>query len=150
MNSNTKLQSIRVIFAIIIFGLLSFGCQSGKNSNTNQSVNPPSIVESVYDSLIYEVVDVPPEPIDGLQSIQRKTKMPSAFLNSEYMDATVKIRAAINEKGDVIKMEVAKPFGFGCNEAATNAVLQSKFTPGKLNGKLVKVWITVVLRFKKS
>nr|HPN38001.1 energy transducer TonB [Melioribacteraceae bacterium] len=53
-----------------------------------------------------------------------------------------------NENGDVAKVELIKGIGAGCDEAAMDAVKQTKFKPGKQRGKSVKVQVAIPILFK--
>jgi len=43
---------------------------------------------------------------------------------------------------------VIKGIGAGCDEAAVQAVMQTKFKPGKQRGKAVKVQVSIPIVFK--
>jgi riboflavin synthase len=58
------------------------------------------------------------------------------------------VQGHVDETGTVIKAEVVKGIGGGCDEAALNAILKTKFTPGKQRGKPIKVQVTVPVLFK--
>ncbi len=45
--------------------------------------------------------------------------------------------------------EIVKGIGGGCDEAAMDAILQTKFTPGKQRGKPIKVQVTIPVVFKR-
>jgi protein TonB len=88
-----------------------------------------------------------PEPIGGIAAIQEKIVYPELARRSG-VQGKVYIRAYVNESGIVTKTEVIKGIGMGCDEAAANAVLKTKFKPGMQRGKTVKVQITVPITFK--
>ncbi|MEX2090159.1 MAG: energy transducer TonB, partial [Bacteroidota bacterium] len=60
------------------------------------------------------------------------------------------VLAFVNEVGHVVKAEVQKGIGGGCDEAAVKAVMESKFHPGKQRGKAVKVRVSIPVRFSLS
>jgi protein TonB len=92
-------------------------------------------------------VEEMPEPIGGIAAIQEKIVYPELARRSG-VQGKVYIRAYVNESGIVTKTEVIKGIGMGCDEAAANAVLKTKFKPGMQRGKTVKVQITVPITFK--
>ncbi|NUQ80088.1 MAG: energy transducer TonB [Bacteroidetes bacterium] len=108
---------------------------------------PPPTVAEEEEAAIFEVVEELPEIVGGLAAIQKAIVYPE-IAKRAGIEGTVVIRAAINEKGDVIKAVVAKGIGAGCDEAATEAVMKAKFKPGSQRGKPVKVWLTIPVRFK--
>lgn len=95
----------------------------------------------------YVMVDEMPEPIGGLYAIQSKIKYPEAAKN-QGIEGKVYIQAFINELGNVDNAKVIKGIGGGCDEAALDAVMQTKFKPGILKGKQVKVQVSIPITFK--
>lgn len=96
---------------------------------------------------IFRAVEEMPEPIGGIGEIQKKIIYPEIAKRAET-EGRVYIKAVINETGDVSQVEVLKGIGSGCDEAAMEAVRQTKFKPGKQRGKPVKVQITIPVFFK--
>ena len=88
-----------------------------------------------------------PQPIGGLYSIQEKIVYPDSA-KQKGVEGKVFLTAFINEAGNVVSVKVNRGIGSGCDEAAMQAVLQTKFTPGKVNGKPVKVQIAIPIVFK--
>lgn len=95
----------------------------------------------------YVVTDEMPEPIGGLYAIQSKIKYPEAAKN-QGIEGKVYILAFINESGNVDNAKVIKGIGGGCDEVALEAVKQTKFKPGRHNGKPVKVQVSIPIKFK--
>ena len=104
-----------------------------------------NINESEYKT----VIDQMPEPIGGVMAIQKKIVYPEDAKRAG-IEGKVFLTAFINESGNVVSAKVIKGIGAGCDEAAMDAVLNTKFTPGKQNGKPVKVQITIPIVFKLS
>ncbi len=48
----------------------------------------------------------------------------------------------------LLTAKIIKGIGAGCDEAAIDAVKQTKFTPGKQKGKPVKVQVSIPIVFK--
>jgi len=88
-----------------------------------------------------------PEPIGGLYAIQSKIKYPEEA-KQNGIEGKVFIQAFIDENGNVAKAKVIKGVGSGLDEAALEAVKQTKFIPGKQEGKPVKVQIAIPILFK--
>jgi protein TonB len=59
----------------------------------------------------------------------------------------VYVKAYVDENGNVVKVELVKGIGAGCDEEAMKAVQSTLFNPGKQRGKPVKVQVTVPIRF---
>jgi protein TonB len=112
-------------------------------------VEPPKveIKKEVVDETFYVAVDMMPEPNGGIESIQRKIIYPPEA-RRDRVEGKVIIKVFIDEVGSVRRAEIVKGIGSGCDEAAIAAVRNSKFRPGKMNGKVVKVQMTISLVFK--
>jgi len=95
----------------------------------------------------FVVVEEMPEPIGGLYAIQSKIKYPETA-KREGIEGKVYVLAFIDESGNVAKAKVIKGVGGGLDEAALEAVKQTKFIPGKQEGKPVKVQVTIPIVFK--
>ena len=91
--------------------------------------------------------EVMPEPIGGMSAIQKKVIYPE-IAQKAGVEGKVYIKTFIDEKGNVTKTEILKGIGNGCDKAAIKAVKETKFTPAKLRGKLVKVQVVVPIMFK--
>ncbi|MBS4034004.1 MAG: TonB family protein [Ignavibacterium sp.] len=95
----------------------------------------------------YVAVDEMPEPIGGLYAIQSKIKYPEEAKRNGT-EGRVFIQAFIDETGNVADAKIIKGVGHGLDEAALEAVKQTKFTPGKQKGKTVKVQVSIPIVFK--
>jgi TonB family protein len=121
-----------------------------KKKKNNNSVLPPSIdEETIYndDPAYYLSVEVMPEPFGGIESIQRRVYYP-AEAKRRKIEGVVKVLTFIDEYGVVEKAEVTEGLGYGCDEAAQTTVFYTKFKPGLIKGKPVKVQMVVPVEFK--
>lgn len=110
-----------------------------------QNVNLPELGsgQDVY----FVKVEEMPEPIDGIKSIQEKIIYPE-IAKRAGIEGKVFVMAFINETGHVDDVKIIKGIGAGCDEAALNAVKETKFTPGKQKGKPVKTQVSIPIVFK--
>ncbi|MBI1939133.1 MAG: TonB family protein [Ignavibacteriales bacterium] len=109
---------------------------------------PPKVeVKEEEESVFFVAVEEQPEPIGGIEAIQKKIVYPE-IAKRAGVQGRVFIKAFVNEVGDVVKAEVIKGIGAGCDEAAVQAVMQTKFKPGKQRGKSVKVQVSIPIVFK--
>lgn len=95
----------------------------------------------------FEVVEEMPEPIGGIEAIQKKIVYPE-IAKRAGVEGRVYILAFVDENGNVTKTEILKGIGAGCDEAAEKAVRDTKFKPGKQRGKPVRVKVAVPIIFK--
>ena len=148
-SNNTKVDSI--VISTVKDWKFSAGVKSGKNVNSIYSINLDlrvtgslkPISEKEYATSVEEM----PMPVGGLYSIQSKIKYPE-IAKRAGIEGKVFIQVFIDEDGNVVEAKVIKGIGAGCDAAALDAVKQTKFTPGKQNGKQVKVQVSIPIVFK--
>jgi len=95
----------------------------------------------------FVAVEEMPEPIGGIGGIQSKIVYPE-IAKRAGVEGKVYVLAFVDEEGNVSKAIISKGIGAGCDEAARDAVLKTKFKPGKQRGKPVKVQVHIPVVFK--
>jgi len=108
---------------------------------------PKEVIEDVEEPTFFVAVEEMPQPIGGLHAIQEKIQYPE-IAKRAGVEGKVFVRAYVDENGNVVDAEVVKGIGGGCDEAALEAILKTKFSPGKQRGKPIKVQVTVPVLFK--
>lgn len=111
------------------------------NLNVSEEINAPNEED------FFVAVDEMPSPIGGVKAIQGKIHYPE-IAKRAGIQGRVFVKAFIDEKGSVTKAEIIKGLGGGCDDEAKNAVMETKFTPGRQRGKAVKTQVTVPILFK--
>ncbi len=116
------------------------------------SAPPPPPVEEKKQQVEEEpeffiAVEEQPEPIGGIGGIQSRIVYPE-IAKRAGVQGRVYVQAFVNENGDVAKVQLIKGIGAGCDEAAMDAVRQTKFKPGKQRGKPVRVQVAIPIVFK--
>lgn len=108
------------------------------------------------------VVSAPPPPKDEI--FQYVEQMPEAPYNvNEYLSKNINypqmardagvsgrvvLRFVVDEEGNIGSITVQKGIGSGCDEEAKRVVAgMPKWKPGKSNGKAVKVYFTLPIKF---
>jgi protein TonB len=110
--------------------------------------SPPKEETEIGEETVYFIaVEEMPEPLGGLKSIQEKIVYPEIALRAR-VEGKVFVKAFVDETGKVTSAEIVKGIGAGCDEAAIDAVLQTKFSPGKQRGRPIKVQVTIPIVFK--
>jgi protein TonB len=99
--------------------------------------------EPVY----FVVVEEMPSPIGGIQAILSKIKYPD-IAKRAGVEGTVYILAYLSEEGIVVKTEIMKGIGAGCDEEAERAIKETRFLPGKQRGTPVRVKVMIPVKFK--
>lgn len=92
-------------------------------------------------------VEEMPEPIGGMKTIQEKIVYPE-IAKRAGIEGRVFVLAFIDETGNVADAKVIRGIGAGCDEAALEAVKQTKFIPGKQKGEPKKVQVSIPIVFK--
>jgi protein TonB len=109
---------------------------------------PPPKENKVEEEPTYFVaVEEMPAPIGGIKGIQSRIVYPE-IAKRAGVEGKVYVLAFVDEGGIVTKAQIIKGIGAGCDEAALDAVLKTKFTPGKQRGKAVKVQVSIPILFK--
>ncbi|MEN8194337.1 MAG: energy transducer TonB [Bacteroidota bacterium] len=97
--------------------------------------------------IFFIVAEEMPSPIGGLKAIQQEVKYPKeAKVNG--IEGRVFIKAYIDTSGTVVKTEIIRGIGSGCDESAAYAVEKVKFTPAYYDGEKTNVQVTVPILFK--
>lgn len=113
------------------------------------SVPPPKeVIEAAEEPTYFVAVEEMPQPIGGLLGIQEMIAYPE-IAKRAGIEGKVFVRAFVDETGSVTNAEIIKGIGGGCDEAALDAILKTKFTPGKQRGKPIKVQVTIPIVFKR-
>ena len=99
------------------------------------------------ESRYFVVVEEIPQLVGGIEGLMSRVVYPDIALRAG-IQGKVMLFAFVNESGDVVRAEVIKGIGGGCDEAAVQALMKSKFSPGKQRGKPVKVKISLMVRFE--
>lgn len=60
------------------------------------------------------------------------------------------LKATIDRSGRIVDAEILKDIGFGCGEAALQAVRQWQYEPATLNGRKISVYLTITVNFQLS
>lgn len=92
-------------------------------------------------------IDVCPEPIGGIESIEKNTIYPITEKKNN-VEGFVLITALINKRGIAEKIKVVKKLNSNFDKAAIDAVKKTKFIPGKDKDRIVEAEVTFRVRFK--
>jgi TonB family protein len=88
-----------------------------------------------------------PEPIGGIGAIQKNITYPE-IAKRAGVEGRVYVKAYVDSTGTVVKTELLRGIGAGCDEMAMDAVKKVQFTPGKQRGKSVNTQVTIPILFK--
>jgi len=88
-----------------------------------------------------------PKPIGGIEEIQSKIIYPK-FAELYGLEGKVNLLATVNNLGDVIKVNILRGIGLGCDEEAERVARSTKFVPGFQNGEAVTADVIFNVEFK--
>lgn len=112
--------------------LLFFSFSISISFAQNDSLKKTTVDEPIYGY----VPDTMPEPIGGLDAIQRELLYPTEALINQ-VEGKVYLSALIDTLGNPKDIKIVKSIGYGCDEAAIYAVRLSKFKPAtRMNNKI--------------
>lgn len=133
---------------IILDDSMDTSVVEGSTDEENNQSLPPMLEEkvNVSDEYLTEV-EVLPVPAGGPESISKRLYYPQRAKDAK-VQGVIEIVAYINELGDVTKIERKNSLGYGLDESAETVVYYTKFKPGLLRGKPVKVKMTIPVEFK--
>ncbi len=110
--------------------------------------NPNQKGTAQTDTDVYFVaVEEMPEPVGGVKTVQKNVTYPD-LARRAGIQGRVFVKTFIDEKGNVVKTEIIKGIGGGCDEAAQTAVEKAKFVPGKQRGVPVKTQVVMPILFQ--
>lgn len=118
----------------------------------NSDLIPPTTVDETNyedDPAYFINVEILPEPIGGWNTIYNKISYPKEA-REKKIEGVVKILAFIERNGEVSSASVLQGIGYGCDENARLAVYYTRFKPGILKGKPVKVQMEIPIEFSLS
>lgn len=119
-----------------------------KNKETNtKSTEKDGKTNSPKDNVYYTAVPYMPVPIGGYEAIQSKAVFPQAAKDAG-VSGTVYVTAFIDELGNVTSVVLTKGIHSACDNSALSAIRRTKFSPGKKDGKPVKVQMLIPVNFK--
>lgn len=144
----TQIVSDEENFSDDYFQFDSLALISQDTEETNPEV-PPVYDETNLenDSTFFSVVEVFPEPVGGMKTIQRKIIYPKEA-KTKKVEGVVKVLAFIDKKGKVVRTSLIEGIGFGCDEEAQTVVRLTKFKPGLQRGTVVNVKMEIPVEFK--
>ncbi|HEY4611519.1 MAG TPA: energy transducer TonB [Bacteroidota bacterium] len=116
--------------------------------NLAQDAPPPAPKQGDNsDEEFFVAVEEMPTLVGGITGLMKNVVYPELAVRAG-VQGRVTVLAFVNEEGDVVKAQVLKGIGVGCDEAALSAIKKAKFVPGKQRGKPVKTRISIPVEFR--
>lgn len=112
---------------------------------------PPPDIEPIPErpmtEEIFELVEVAPVPIGGLEGIQRRVVYPEAAIRVG-IEGRVYIGFVVGQDGVPRDIEVLRSLCPACDEAAVKAIRDTRFEPGFQRGQPVSVRLSIPIIFR--
>lgn len=137
----SKLTQIMILMALALL-MLPLSCQVEKEPG--ETIAPPPPTASVMEDDVvveYSMLTEKPETLE--QGIPKYPEL----AKKAGIEGTVVVKVLVDLEGNVEATELVQSVEV-LDEAALEAARQFKFTPAKLDGKPVKVWMAVPFKFK--
>ena len=125
---------------------------SSTELNPDETVNtqptkPPEVKKNDYEEPpFYPFAEEQPEPVGGMEAIYNSLEYPK-LAQRAGIQGNVKFFAYVDKNGDVVKTELIKGIGGGCDEEAMKKIKQIKFKPGRQGGRPVNVKLGMSITF---
>ena len=114
-------------------------------SNFNAPPPPPPIEEEEIPDFL--PLENQPKPIGGIAAIRKLIKYPE-IARKAGIQGRVVIHVLVNEEGVPVDTKVLQSLGnSGCDEAAIDAIMKTRFTPATQRGRPVKFWMAIPITF---
>jgi periplasmic protein TonB len=107
---------------------------------------PVQSTVNILDEPFIEYPEELPSPVGGFNALLEKLYYTEIARRAD-IEGTVTIAALINKFGEVVEAKIVKGIGGGLDEIALDAVLNTKFHPGKQRGIPVNVNTKISVRF---
>ncbi len=130
-------------FSVVLAAMMLIGCNL-----TATSVNDPvSSGNQVSDTDVFLVVSEMPQPEGGLTAIMNRLKYPD-IARKAGVEGKVFVEFVVDERGYVTEAEVNRSAGPELDKEALRVVRETRFSPGKQDGKAVAVRMVLPIQFK--
>ena len=96
---------------------------------------------------VYDVAEVQPELIGGLEALQERLVYPEAAKEAGVQGRVI-VQFVIDEEGRVVDPVAVRSPSEAFSEAALAAVRQARFRPGRMRGEPVKVRFSLPITFR--
>jgi len=96
---------------------------------------------------VYSDPEFAPEIVGGMAALASNICYPEEAKKNK-IEGKVIVKVLLDEKGNVVKTEIEKKAHPLLDKAASDAVIKTKFIPGKTEGKAVKCELMIPVMFK--
>lgn len=142
--------TILVIGAAIVLTLMSALTQGTTSGEIDAGYR-----HAIQDERIYHLdsVDVKPSPVKGMEGLFREWQSNAVYpkpARLENVQGKVFVEFIVDSQGQIKNPKVLKGIGYGCDEAAVEALVKAniKWSPAQKDGKPVPVRFVLPFTFR--
>jgi len=107
---------------------------------------PPPPDQGSGDEVFFVSFDKRPHPVGGWGALTKNLVYPDIAMKAG-IEGTVRINAHIDVNGNVLHTKILTSLT-GCDQAAIDAVMKTKWVPAEQRDKVVEVWVAIPVKFK--
>jgi protein TonB len=123
---------------------------------TTETDHVPSFdfIEPLPDSseeLPVVIAEKMPEPVGGYEKFYQQLSSTVVYTRQALraeVQGKVFVEFVVNQDGSLSDAKIVKGIGYGCDDAAREAILKTKWEPGRQRGKPVRVKMVLPVYFK--
>ncbi|RPH89803.1 MAG: TonB family protein, partial [Calditrichaeota bacterium] len=137
-------------FTDVVVFLLKHGADStGVKIAADSTAQDSTLTQKEKDAVVEETVAVvPPEPIGGLEAIQKRLRYPKKAKEAG-LQGTIKLEVTVTRVAQIKSIKIIETFGDReCEKAAETACRNTRWKPAKKGKKSVEGTAVVTLEFK--
>lgn len=140
-NTKANLATMKLFVQIILL----FSCSI---INTTKAFAQETSKEKKQEaSLVKEMPEFPGGTDAMNQFIIKNIRYPDSAIEAN-VEGKIKVKFIVDEKGDIGDVHAINTLGYGLEQEAERVVaIMPQWKPGKSNGKLVKVYFTLPIKF---
>ncbi len=144
-----------LVLGIFVALMAAAACQSSESEAPTLNTEPTdelsqqaSLNKNGDDSVQFIPYDVPPKIIGGAEALAANIKYPEKARDAK-IEGTIIVQVFVNEQGVPEKFKMMKSIpNTGLDEAAIEAIRNTRFEPAKQKDKIVGVWVAIPIVFK--
>ena len=149
---NYNMKSFNLVSLLLLVTIMPEIFLYAQTKDSVETPTPDSVyvkeeLKQRYSNSTLLPVEVMPLPVGGMREIVNKIYYTSEAKKMN-IEGRVIIQFVVNKDSTVEDIRVLKGLGYGLDEIAVNAVKNTLFTPGLVEGKPVRVETTMPVVFK--
>lgn len=126
---------------------LFYNCSKSSLTKVEQDLVAKELRKNNPDETVFIELDKPPEIVGGISALIKNVIYPKEAIDNK-IEGKVIILCTITKDGIAKDPKIIQGLEYGCNEAAIQAVLKTKYIPGEYKNRIVETQLTIPISFK--